>query len=234
MKIFLITDAEHNSNTFPISLTSKGQEQAERVAALIQVYFEKEFPEYFDQSLSKTEKAKKAFQRMTKDERLPFGDSSKLEGLFGGLLGQMEQLGMPLDANDIKPKVKLWTSYHKRSVQMALKIHQELKELIPDVQREMLLTDVELDTKVNYSFWQLINEGFRVRQFLECLKYEESNENITNHIVVCHPVVARMFVTLYLNKDENFFNDLDVCNFASIRLLENGQDKGLLFDGYKI
>ena len=61
---------------------------------------------------------------------------------------------------------------------------------------------------------------------------EGREEEIRNIIVVTHGVTSRCLIKEYLNLPWEWVQDEPNPNNASIRLIENGEDKGYIFKGF--
>lgn len=91
----------------------------------------------------------------------------------------------------------------------------------------------------NGQFWARMPLGesrfdvaLRVHQSFGTFHRDCDRHGIENIIVVSHGVVIRAFVMQWCHKTPEWFNDEPNPRNCSIRLIENGQDKGYIFDPY--
>jgi len=72
----------------------------------------------------------------------------------------------------------------------------------------------------------------RIHQAFGTFHRDNDKHDIDTIIVVCHGVTLRAFVMMWLHKSPEWFEDERNPSNCAIRLLEDGQDKGYIFEGF--
>jgi broad specificity phosphatase PhoE len=75
--------------------------------------------------------------------------------------------------------------------------------------------------------------AMRVHQAFGTFQRDAERHDIRNIVVICHGVTLRAFVMMWCHYTPEWFeNEPNPANCA-IRLIEDGEDKGYLFDGFE-
>lgn len=92
----------------------------------------------------------------------------------------------------------------------------------------------------NGKFWARFPQGesafdvaIRLKHFFGTIKRDEEDKQIQDVVVVCHGNTLRLFTMMWLHKPYEFFETEPNPGNCAIRLIENNEDKGYIFDGHK-
>lgn len=177
---------------------------------------------------------------------------SRIDGFFEELFG----------ADRAPPPVRLWTSPYRRTRSTAKGIRDTAHRWIVDQRENTLLCEQQFglfdgvpdeELPVLYPaehayymkhvrfegrFWARFPLGesrfdvaVRVAQAFGSFQRDRI-EGIENLVVVCHGVTLRAFVMMWCHKSPEWFEDEPNPHNCAIRLIEQGEDRGYLFEGF--
>ena len=72
----------------------------------------------------------------------------------------------------------------------------------------------------------------RIHQAFGTFQRDAQGQGIQDLIVICHGVTLRAFVMMWCHRSPEWFEAEPNPNNCAIRLLDCGDDKGYIFDGY--
>lgn len=229
MRIILIRHGESQANvdqslhqTLPdheISLSSRGQIQAEVAAEQIYKFYVDKYGEGHTEHMSRYKSHKVMLwnspYRRTRDtakiikEHLPFKKSlvcredillcEQQFGLFDGLTDEEIQ-------NKFPEEFKIWNKCRE----------------------------------YNGKFWARYPMGespfdaaVRIHHAFGGIHRVKKNENISDHIVVCHGTVVKLFIMMWFRYSPEWFNEQPTIGNCGLYLIEDKKDAGIIFPGYK-
>lgn len=74
--------------------------------------------------------------------------------------------------------------------------------------------------------------SIRVHQSFGTFQRDQAYDGIEDIIVICHGVTLRAFVMMWTHRSPEWFEQEPNPNNCAIRLIDGGEDKGYLFDGF--
>jgi len=72
----------------------------------------------------------------------------------------------------------------------------------------------------------------RLKQFFGTIHRDQERHGIDTHVIVAHGTTNRAFATMWLHKRYEWMHEEPNPKNCSIRLLEDGKDKGYIFEGF--
>lgn len=268
MRIFLVRHGESQSNCdsklhillpdHEISLSSRGEEQAEYAGEYLKAYFEKE--QLNDIPLK--EQGKNLFNKQMEDLFSQFGGKENLKPIMKGLLDQLNFTDENV-LEELKPKIKLYHSPYRRTRETTNFILKAMKPLVSEIKEDVLLCesqhglfdgleDDEQEQKFpeefklfkkteehNGKFWARYPHGespfdvaIRLRMFFQSLKEDEEN-GIKDVLVICHGIVIKVFSMAWLNETPEWYENERSPGNCAIRILEKNKDLGYIYGGHR-
>lgn len=174
--------------------------------------------------------------------------------LRGGSIGTIRILS--------KPYIRLWTSPYRRTRQTAAAIRNNCHWVTDSREHILLceqqfglfdgVPDEDLPTRypaehAHYKkqqdwggrFWARMPMGesrfdvaTRVHQAFGTFHRDRDRHGIENIIVVCHGVTLRAFIMMWFHHDPEWFEQEPNPGNCAVRLIEQGQDRGYIFNGF--
>ena len=73
----------------------------------------------------------------------------------------------------------------------------------------------------------------RIHQAFGTFHRDAEEHNINDIIIICHGTVLKLFTMMWLHKTPEWFQKEETCGNCAIRLLEDSEDRGFIFNGFK-